>query len=210
MGGYPRTGRGNYMRIPPGSQADLGAEGMGGGGKKPGGSLTEGEGATGPDEEEEGVRKKERQGSGQRARRSAVRSSLWLQPLHMLHTPRRHTLTAYLFELRSLLCYSHLPKKQPRARARRRPGGRETESVAHPKRKALSPRWEGGMQIIPWPRVPSLRTPLMYPPGLARNGTRATPPPQARCPDPRAVARVPGLGTLQDGAASQSARVRPE
>lgn len=37
-------------------------------------SLTEGEGATGPDEGEEGARKKERQAPGRVVRRSAVRS----------------------------------------------------------------------------------------------------------------------------------------
>lgn len=107
-----------------------------------GGEPDQGEGATGPEEGEEGARKKERQDSGRAARRSAVRSSQWLSaaPPHTTHSPKTHShgLPLGASQHPSLQCYPHLPKKQPQARAQwRRGGGRlgcvpQEDRLVHP------------------------------------------------------------------------------
>lgn len=95
----------------------------------------------------------------------------------------------------------HLPQKQFRARARRRPGG--TRPAVHPKISSF-PQVGRGCKTVP-------RAPLRSPPSLARAqrraGSRSL---EARCPDSLAVARAPGRGKLRDGVASQSAQAQLE
>lgn len=124
-------------------------------------------------------------------------------PPHTPQSPKTHShgppLRASLHPRRGAT--HHLPQKQFRARARRRPGG--TSPAVHPKISSF-PQVGRGCKTVP-------RAPLRFPPSLARAqrraGSRSL---EARCPDSLAVARAPGRGTLRDGVASQSAQAQPD
>ena len=166
-GGTPEDRARDYVRIPRGSQADLRAEGKkGGGGEKQGGRREgkpdRGGGGDRARGGEEGARKKERQGLGRAARRSAVRSSQRLAsaPPPPAHSPETHSHGPPLE-----LAASQSPRPTPNSR-KNSPGlggggdRVEASSVALPKKAGSFPQVGRRMQNHPLgPEFPSLDSP---------------------------------------------------